>query len=112
MTTNDILAEIHAALVDKVQALGTAGERTKLAADIGAALSRYANLWTEAYANDAKVDDIEADLIKKEGARHIYRLPYVESRAVKWAWEGKRILFWKIPSVKAILADKFGLKFK
>ena len=112
MTTNDILAQIHAALVDKVQSLGTAGERAKLAADIGAALTRYANLWTEAYANDAKVDEIEADLIKKEGARHIYRLPCIDSWAVKWAWEGKRILFWKIPSVRSILADKFALKFK
>ena len=110
MSTNDIISAIHGALVDKVQSLGSAGEKTKLAADIGAALTKYANLWTEAYANDAKVDDIESDLIKKEGTRLIYKhLPFVESSAVKLIWEGKRILFWKVEGLKSILANKLGL---
>lgn len=89
MDTNNILKEVHAALVEKAAAKCAVEGNAKTAIQIGRDIVAYGQAWMDAFADDGKVSDKEKDniLIAFAGIldKHV---PTVENSAVKIAWNG------------------------
>lgn len=110
MTTNDILKEVHGALVKKAQTRIAIEGKAKVAAEIGDAIIEYGKLWTEGLADDGTLSDEEAAKIQTKFAALVdTHIPSCEGTGVNIAWNGLSLfgLGWK--GIKAYLVKWFGL---
>lgn len=110
MNTNEILKEIHGALVEKAKARIAIEGKAKVAAEIGNAVILYGKLWTEGLADDGTLSDEEAAKIKTMfAALADTHIPSYDGTGVKIAWGGLSLfgIGWK--GLKHYLAKWFKL---
>lgn len=110
MCTNDILCEIHAALVAKARERCRIEGNNKAALEIADAMMAYGKLWSEAFANDGVISLSEEKTICAEGEKIIRsRIPSIDNSGVKIAWNGLSLFGIGWVGLKAKLKDWFGL---
>lgn len=110
MSTNDILCEIHAALVAKARERCKVEGNNKAALEIADAVMAYGKLWSEAFANDGAIDDLEEKSIVTKGECFIrFRIPSIDNAGVKIAWNGLSLFGIGWVGLKAKLSEWFGL---
>lgn len=113
MTTNEILKEIHAALVEKAAQRIAIEGKAKVAAEIGNAIIDYGKLWTKGLSNDGKLSGDETEKITgKFDALIDEHVPAYSGSGVGIAWNGLSFfgLGWK--GLKHYLAKWFKLDLK
>ena len=110
MSTNDILCELHAALVAKARERCRVEGDNRTALEIAGALIDYGKLWSEAFANDGVMDDAEELAIIAKGDEIIRnKVPSIENSGVKIAWNGLSLFGIGWSGLKAKLREWFGL---
>lgn len=110
MSTNDILCELHAALVAKARERCRVAGNNKTAIEIADALMNYGKLWSEAFANDGAMDDVEQLAIIAKGDEIIRsKVPSINNSGVKIAWNGLSLFGIGRSGLKAKLREWFGL---
>lgn len=110
MNTNEILKEVHAALVEKAKARIAIEGKAKVAAEIGNAIIDYGKLWSKGLADDGVLSDEECEKIKtKFAALADAHIPSYDGTGVKIAWSGLSLfgIGWK--GLKHYLAKWFKL---
>ena len=110
MTTNDILVEIHDALVEKAATRIKVDGKAKVAAEIGNAIIEYGKCWTEGLSDDGALSKEEAAAIRaKFNTIVTAHVPSYEGSGVNIAWNGLSLfgLGWK--GLKSYLNKWFGL---
>jgi len=113
MDTNDILVEIHAALVRKAEDRIAIEGKAKVAAEIGNAIIDYGKLWTKGLADDGRLSPGECNAIaEKFNALVKAHVPAYSGSGVKYAWEGLTFFGIGWSGLKAKLRDWFKLDFE
>ena len=113
MNTNDILREIHAALVEKAKERIAIEGKAKVAAEIGNAIIDYGKLWTEGLADDGKLSIDECLKIKQRFDGLVCtHVPAYSGSGVGIAWNGLSFLGLGWKGLKHYLAKWFKLDLK
>jgi hypothetical protein len=111
MDTNNILKDIHAALVEKAAAKCRVEGSAATAIRIGRDIVAYGQTWIDAFADDGKISEAEKDNILAAFSDVVEKhLPPVDNSAVKIAWNGLSIFGIGWAGLRSKLNDWFGLK--
>lgn len=90
--TNDILKELHDALVAKAQVRVAVEGKAKVATEIGNAIIDYGRMWTEGLADDGRLSDEERNAIDAKFASLIdAHVHAADGTAVGIVWKGLTI---------------------
>lgn len=110
MNTNDILKEVHAALVDKAAQKCAVKGNAKNAIQIGRDIVAYGQQWMDAFADDGTVSEAEKDKIQIAFSNILDRhVPAVDNSAVKIAWNGLSFFGLGWAGLRKKLNEWFGL---
>lgn len=110
MTTNEILKEVHAALVEKAAQRIAIEGKAKVAAEIGSAIIDYGKLWTEGLADDGKLSSDEAKKITMKFDSLVdTHVPSYGGTGVNIAWNGLTIFGLGWVGLRKYLAKWFKL---
>lgn len=113
MNTNEILKNLHDALVAKAQECVAVEGKAKVATEIGNAIIDYGKMWTEGLSDNGRLSDAECWAIDAKFAELVDKhVPSADGAGVKIAWNGISIfgLGWK--GLKAYVNKWFGLAIK
>lgn len=89
MNSNDILKQLHDALVAKAQERIAVEGKAMVATEIGNAIIDYGKMWTEGLSDDGRLSDAECIAIDAKFASLIdAHVPSVSGAAVGVAWNG------------------------
>ena len=110
MNTNDMLKDVHAALVKKAAEKCAVEGSAKTAIQIGRDIVAYGQAWMDAFADDGKVSEEEKDKILFAFADILDKhVPAAENSAVKIAWNGLSIFGIGWAGLRKKLNEWFGL---
>ena len=113
MTTNDILKEVHAAMVTKVAERCKTGDKGKIAAEIGTAIIDYGKTWTEGIADDGELSSEERMRICAKFAEIIdAKVPAADGLGVSAAYNGITFFGLGFKGIKYYLNTWFNLGLK
>lgn len=109
-STNDILKELHDALVEKAQVRVAVEGKAKVATEIGNAIIDYGKMWTEGLSDDGRLSDAERTAIDAKFASLIdAHVPAAEGTAVGIVWNGLTIFGFGWKGLKRYINKWFGL---
>lgn len=112
MSTNDILCELHAAIISKTRERCRVEGNNKAAVEIVDAVMAYGKLLSESFANDGIIDEAEERLLCEKGSEIIREnIPSVESASVGIAWNGISLFGIGWVGLRKKFAEWFCLKF-
>lgn len=103
MNSNKVIVEIHNAAVNKVAENIKITGNKKLAVEIGNAIIKYGNAWTNGLSDDGTLDKTEIDIINSAFLYIVEKyIPSIDNAAVGIAYNGVTNRFLKL----------FGIYFK
>lgn len=112
MNTNDIIMEIHGAVLSKIRENCKVSGNKQYAMQISADIIEYAKTIANAFGDDGMINEVEAETINGSFAVIVKKyIPSIENKSVKIAWNGVNLLICKIDGLKSYLAKWFGLVF-